>query len=262
MSWQATSWVIEHSEHKGSALLTLLCIANCANSDGSHARPGMTRLAKDTRMSRRQVVRIIEKLEASGELTIKRRDGVENSYSMPLVTSDKMSRVKKPTTRDTIMSPTRDIAMAPDPKDSKILNTPSLSPSRSYRPKTKPAKPLPEPKIKCPENILELSPELRELCASPERDMDTVATQFGRFQRGQPSKNYRTLEQWSELFQYWLGNEKPSGNGKGNHESASERNVRYIRESLADFPAGELSAFPENGNYQGPALLLAASSKS
>lgn len=120
MSWQATSWVIERSKHKGSALLTLLCIANCANGNGTHARPGMSRLAKDTRMSRRQVVRIVEKLEASGEIAIRKSEGVENSYSLPLMvgTGDKMTRVENATTRDTIMSPTRDIAMSPIPKDS------------------------------------------------------------------------------------------------------------------------------------------------
>lgn len=121
MSWQATAWVIEKSAHKGSALLTMLCIANCANEAGTDAFPGLPRLAKDTRMSVRQVSRIIEKLESSGELDVRRIDGRNHHYSFPQMTPDKMSRVRKEKTPDisatprTFSAPTQDIAMSSDP---------------------------------------------------------------------------------------------------------------------------------------------------
>lgn len=263
MSWQATSWVIEHSKHKGSALLTLLCIANCANGDGSYARPGMSRLARDTRMSRSQVLRIIQKLEASGELTVKRTEGVENTYSFSALTRSKMRRVTGSATSSVAMTPTSSIAMTPDPKDSNNLNTPSLSPSRSYQSKSKPPKPPPEPRISCPENILTLAGELRELYEAPGRDLDAIAVKWFHYWSGQTRSKFRTLEEWTHCFQYWMQDEKNSGNGKqnGKYESASERNVRYIRESLAEFDGG-LPSFPEDGDYQGAALLLAAGTKS
>lgn len=119
MSWQATSWVIAHSEHKGSALLTLLCIANCANENGSDCWPTFDRLAKDTRMSKRQLMRVIEKLEESGELGVKRSEGrYPNHYSFPLMNSDKMSplprrTVTKSRSNSDISRANSDIAMSP-----------------------------------------------------------------------------------------------------------------------------------------------------
>jgi hypothetical protein len=124
MSWQATAWVIEHSKHKGSNLLTLLCIANCANEDGSDCWPSKERLAKDTRMSSRQLNRIIDKLEASGELIVRRSPGrLANHYALPLMkpNPDKMSRLGQSPNPDIltpnpdILDANPDIAMSHDP---------------------------------------------------------------------------------------------------------------------------------------------------
>jgi hypothetical protein len=72
MSVQASSWVIEHSQHKGSTLLVLLMIANHAHADGSGAYPSLSTLARESRLSQRQVIRILKQLERSGELTVVR----------------------------------------------------------------------------------------------------------------------------------------------------------------------------------------------
>lgn len=99
MSVQASSWVIEHSKSKGSARLVLLMIANHAHADGTNAFPSVTTLAKECLMSDRQITRIIQALEASGELQIDRSAGRRSHrYSLLLMTSnpDKMSPLPVP----------------------------------------------------------------------------------------------------------------------------------------------------------------------
>src|SRR5277367_5324791 len=62
LSWQAASFVTEHSKHKGSYLLTLIMIANHAHADGTGAWPSIATLAKETRMSERGVQYCLQKL--------------------------------------------------------------------------------------------------------------------------------------------------------------------------------------------------------
>lgn len=135
MSVQAQSWVIQHSQHKGSELLLLLMIANHAHADGTNAFPSLKLLAKECRMSRRQIARLVKTLEASGELQVRRRGTRTNSYSIrmeddpsqlpasaPNAASDKMS----PPASDITVSPPSDITMSP-PRD--ITVSPPLEPS-------------------------------------------------------------------------------------------------------------------------------------
>lgn len=136
MSVQAMSWVIDHSKHKGSELLCLIMIANYAHADGSGAYPSASRLAKDCRMSSRQVVRIIHRLEASGALRIDPEAGPRGTHLMTVVmdsdapkivgadslTPDKLSypkrskRTPKPVVTTDILSDVDviDVAMSPD----------------------------------------------------------------------------------------------------------------------------------------------------
>ena len=102
MSNQAQSWVIRYSRHKGANLLVLLMIANHTHSDGTGAYPSLTTLAAECRMSERQMRRIVQALETSGELRIGRDQGPNgtNLYSLPLMESqdwlpDKMSARKR-----------------------------------------------------------------------------------------------------------------------------------------------------------------------
>ena len=93
MSWQANTWVTEHSVHKGSELLCLIMIANHAHSDGTNAFPSMENLAAECRMSVRQMQRIIQRLEVSGELLVVRGTGRGNvhNFSLPGVKGDKLT---------------------------------------------------------------------------------------------------------------------------------------------------------------------------
>lgn len=72
MSIQIMTLVWKYSKLKGSALLLLLAIADNANTETKLAWPSMEYLAKKTRLSRRQVIRLISIIEQSGELEVLR----------------------------------------------------------------------------------------------------------------------------------------------------------------------------------------------
>jgi helix-turn-helix protein len=85
MSVQAISWVIEKSQHSLGSLLVLFMIANHAKSDGTGAWPSVSTLAKEARLSERQVRYCLRKLERSGELQTQIKAGPygTNTYSLP-----------------------------------------------------------------------------------------------------------------------------------------------------------------------------------
>ncbi len=91
------SWVIENSRHKGSSFVVLLMIANYAHKDGSNAFPGFETIARDSRISVRQVTRIIPVLERSRELVVEHGKGPHgtNRYTVNMrqtyFSMDKMS---------------------------------------------------------------------------------------------------------------------------------------------------------------------------
>jgi hypothetical protein len=69
MSIRMMTQVWDQSQHKGSELLLLLAIADNANDQGV-AYPSVRTLAKKTRLSRRSVQYLINKVEQSGELRV------------------------------------------------------------------------------------------------------------------------------------------------------------------------------------------------
>lgn len=75
MSLKASRWVWEHSTSAGLDRLVLLAIADHADEFGGSAWPSLTRLAEMCGMSRRSVIRSVERLVESGELERVRRGG-------------------------------------------------------------------------------------------------------------------------------------------------------------------------------------------
>lgn len=71
MSMEIMTRVWDHSKQKGTPLLLLLAIADNANHNGV-AFPGIPYLARKTRMSERQVQRVLQDLDESGELAVVR----------------------------------------------------------------------------------------------------------------------------------------------------------------------------------------------
>lgn len=118
MSVQATAFVIKYSKQKGSPLLLLLMIANYAHADGTNAYPSIETLAKDCRMSGRQITRMITILENSGELIINRSYGrTANFYSINM-NPDILSPLEE---RPTLTNPSRN----PDKSSTPTLTNPS-----------------------------------------------------------------------------------------------------------------------------------------
>ncbi|MBX3297446.1 MAG: helix-turn-helix domain-containing protein [Acidobacteria bacterium] len=129
MSVQAQSWVIEHSQHKGSELLLLLMIANHAHADGTNAFPSLKLLAKECRMSRRQIARLVKTLETSGELQVHRRGTRTNSYSIRMEDDPTQLRASAPdAASDMTVSPPSDIAVSPPLEPSLTVKEPSHEP--------------------------------------------------------------------------------------------------------------------------------------
>ena len=79
MSIKIMTRVWDNSKSKGSALLLLLALADYA-SEAGYCWPGITTLAGKTRLSERQVMRLIRQLEEAGELVCVREHRKPNRY--------------------------------------------------------------------------------------------------------------------------------------------------------------------------------------
>ena len=135
MSIEVMTHVWKYSQHKGSALLTLLAIADCAHDDGTNAYPSIGTLAEKTRMTERNVQLVLKTLEASQELAIKRNAGPNGCHLFmvrmsPLPVSPKGQRVK---------SFRGEIQCVEGVKSSALLQ-PQISPNPSLDPSEDPEK--------------------------------------------------------------------------------------------------------------------------
>ena len=122
-----------HSRQKGSRLLVLLFIASHLD-DGE--QPSQKQLAEDSRMSVRQVTRIVDSLELSGELKVDRSGGhTAHRYAIPVSGSDNVANLSTLSKRQhgRLTAQTRaDAVVQTDPINDDNLSTlsdPSTSPS-------------------------------------------------------------------------------------------------------------------------------------
>jgi hypothetical protein len=109
MAINVMSYVWEYSRQQGSFLLTLLAIADWCNKDGTHAYPSLPMIAERTRLSVRQVQRIISTLEEAGELRIQRGRGrgIAHVYTIPMsIKQDKLSPLCRESTLDNVTGDT------------------------------------------------------------------------------------------------------------------------------------------------------------
>jgi len=78
------AWVYAHSEARLAERLVLLAIADEADDDGTHAFPSQRRIAEKARLAVNTARGAIERLEASGEILVKRPEktgrGHHNEY--------------------------------------------------------------------------------------------------------------------------------------------------------------------------------------
>lgn len=92
MSIQAMAWVLEESEATLAERLVLLAIANHADARGWNAWPAVPQIAREARVDPSTVYRVLELLERSGELVIKRRPGRSNIYGITALMGSQSER--------------------------------------------------------------------------------------------------------------------------------------------------------------------------
>jgi hypothetical protein len=257
MSVQASSWVIEHSRQKGSALLVMLMIANHAHADGTNAFPSIQTLARECRMSARQITRIVAELERSGELQVERSEGrLSHRYALPFVqprqddrvaasdNPDKMTGLNpdkmSPLSASTLTNPTPnpdksgvnpDIAMSPEP----------IEPSKE--PKTKKgadAPPRREPKAFDPRIIHPAIKAVRSFihCLPDEQNRDEVIEALG---------DAPDMPKLAECYRVW----KKQGWNKVSLVPATEWYVHGVPEKYMNGGENAQSIPHRNGNRPG-----------
>lgn len=108
MSVQAMGWVFENMpDTSAGAKLVLLSIANHCGADGKDAWPSLETLAKEARLSRRQAIRCVNELAASGHIVVHkgggptRQGGATNLYEIPGVVTG-----RHPVTRPEVVTST------------------------------------------------------------------------------------------------------------------------------------------------------------
>ncbi|GEM47188.1 helix-turn-helix domain-containing protein [Deinococcus cellulosilyticus] len=87
MSIQIMTEVWSESKHKGSELLTLIAIADMANEHGE-AYPSVGYIARKIRMTPRNTQKILQKLEASGELVTREGAGRNGTNLYRVITKN------------------------------------------------------------------------------------------------------------------------------------------------------------------------------
>ena len=86
MSIKLMSWVWENATQKGSELLLLLAMADSANDTG-HCWPSIDTMSRKTRLGKRYIIDLLEKLEKSGNISREKRwdkkgDPTSNMYQV------------------------------------------------------------------------------------------------------------------------------------------------------------------------------------
>lgn len=127
--------VWERASVKGSALLLLLAIADHAHDDGTGAWPSQKTLAAKTRLSARQIRRLLEQLVSRGELRVVPREGASalltvltgaDNLSTPPALNGQGGADKAVSGGPDMSAGTRDIAVSYEPR---TVPEPSIEPS-------------------------------------------------------------------------------------------------------------------------------------
>ena len=75
MSIMQVERVLNHSQTRGPARTVLLVIAYHAHDDGSGSHPGLDRIAQESGFGRATVARSVPRIEALGEMRVRRGGG-------------------------------------------------------------------------------------------------------------------------------------------------------------------------------------------
>lgn len=268
------SWVIGHSPHGGSELLCLLMVANHARADGTGAFPSVPMLAQECRMSSRQVIRLLHRLEQSGALRIERGAGPRGTHLMSVVLDDHTPKVAStpdilsPPTTDKMsppdkMSPDKtarggDIAMSPEPSLEPSLDTHSPTESGASAMQTPPPKPRGHPKVTVMIDALRgegmtgtLTAKDRAAIQRTEHDAGEVAALYAAIFRGEYGDDFM-----HDNLSVWLCLEKLPGwlSHRAGHHAPARKNGKPLRGGAAIDALWEEAHGQDRGGSRGPAV--------
>lgn len=101
-----------------------------------------------------------------------------------------------------------------------------LQEARSRQPQVKPERANQEPKMKCPANILETHPEIREMFPEHNGNLEKIIFNWHQFRLGETRNTLRTEDQWYHNCLSWIGRERVpvgrSGNNGNGRDSKSD----------------------------------------
>lgn len=141
-----------------------------------------------------------------------------------------------------------------------------LQEARPRQPQGKPERANQEPKMKCPANILETHPEIREMFPEHNGSLEKIIFNWHQFRLGETRNTLRTEDQWYHNCLSWIGRERvpvgrnghngngANGNGKqkSKFESAADQSARNYKEGLARFGIGVHPRGREDSNQGSP----------
>jgi hypothetical protein len=217
------------SQQKEGALLVLLAIADFADDDG-RAYPSVIALAKKSRLSERQVIRVVRKLEEDGELRVEREPGRHNTHWVTMGRGEKLSPL-------TPVSPTPDAGVTPTPDTGVMSPLTPVSPEPyiepSIRTVSEPSRPR---KTEVDDNFEEaLEDEFWQSFGSREALRDCIAAAMSHSARKKYTDQRAYLRNWI----------------RSDAERRGKVNGRIIRPSMAQHHEEAAAQPRDDGFYYG-----------
>lgn len=203
MSVQATTWVWEHSESRGTSRLVLLAIADAANREGKQSFQSAASIARMTGASMRSVWRAIDELVDLGELAKAGKHGQYQTtvYELPGVPTGQGVKMARRATGDTDAMPNGTDAVPP------IGTQPHIDPKESN----------PKRATRISESFAPSKEHLE--WASKETPLVDVRLETAQFIDHHIAKG-STMKDWGRAWQTWMRNQQKWAKPK-QHATAS-----------------------------------------
>lgn len=220
MSIRAMQSVWQHSKQSGGALVLLLAIADNAHDDGDGAYPSLDTLAQKARMTPRNVLILLKKLEADGEIRVEHGAGPRgtNLYRLllpDLATPEKISP-RKDFTPEKISMEIPGHGISPKPLGTKKLTTQRLKREVGGTGAARTTLETYQP-----------SPDFREWAIDqfPWLDLDPVIENWRDYHRAKGD----TIKNFDASLRTWLRREKPPPPGRRPPTTLTTRDGKEVQ---------------------------------
>lgn len=195
MSVHVSSCVWKHAPAKGNVLLVLLALADTAQDDGT-CWPGYEFIARKTRLSKRTVMRCVDRLEEDGVVVKVVRPNTSNLYTIALCQG---CQVDTPGGDNLTRGGVTAVTSRGDSAVTQTVNEPSMN--RAAKRRRKPEAPL-DP---------DWRPNANHIEQAAAKGLD-VRQEFQAFS-AHAAANDRRLRDWDAGFRMWLTKARPSASG-------------------------------------------------